>query len=67
MEVRPAMEPIAYSKEGAAAACGVHPKTIQRAISTGQLPAKYPTPRKPIILHPDLLAWVQRAPDEPAW
>jgi hypothetical protein len=40
--------------EGAAQRCGVNPKTIQRAIRKGRLPARYPQPNRCEIAIADL-------------
>ena len=46
--------------EGAAQRCGVNPKTIQRAIRKGRLPARYPQPNRCEIAISDLDAVMPR-------
>ena len=60
------MTRLAYTRDQAAEACGVSPKTIARAIAAGKLRAKRtavtddgdPT-GKYLILEADLLAWLE--------
>ena len=56
---------LAYSVQAAAAACGVSPDVIRRAIKARELPVKYPTSR-PVILRSDLEAWLTSSPTERA-
>lgn len=57
------VDALAFTIDAAAAACGVSPDVIRRAIRTGDLPVKYPTSR-PVIRRADLDAWLEAAPDE---
>lgn len=59
------MTPLAYSVQDAAAATGVSPDVIRRAIKAGNLPVKYPTTR-PVVLVDDLRAWLESSPTERA-
>jgi len=54
---------LSYSIAGAASATGVSQDVIRRAIRAGDLPVRYPTSR-PVILAPDLEAWLHAAPAE---
>ena len=58
--------PIAYSREGAAAACGVSLDVIKEAMATGRLTVHYPTAgeRKVVILATDLVAWIEASPTQ---
>jgi hypothetical protein len=57
-------QPLAYSREGAAKACGVSLDVIKEAMATGRLTVHYPTAgeRKVVILATDLLAWIESSP-----
>lgn len=57
------LKKIAYTLQQAAEQAGVSQKVVSRAIRDGQLLAKYPTSR-PVILHDDLVAWVEGAPSQ---
>lgn len=59
------MTPLAYNVQDAAAACGVSPDVIRRAIRSNDLPVKYVTSR-PLVLASDLKAWLEAAPTERA-
>jgi hypothetical protein len=62
--------PLAYSKAGAAEAAGVSTKTLERAIKSGELRAKYSgvtddgeAAGRIIILASALEAWLESRPD----
>jgi hypothetical protein len=57
--------PLAYTIEEAAAACGVSVRTLNRAISRGDITRRYPTSH-PVILVTELDAWLSALPvDKP--
>ena len=49
---------VAYDLNSAAAAAGVHKRTVDPAIARGDFAVRYPS-SKPIILHTELLAWAE--------
>lgn len=56
---------VAYTVATAADACSISQDTIRRAIGSGDLPAHYPTTR-PLIMHADLIAWLETSPRQRA-
>lgn len=54
-------EPLAYTVATAAEDAAVSPDVIRRAIRVGDLPCRY-NGNRPIILRPDLEAWLQSLP-----
>ena len=65
----PSIAPVSYDRVGAAAATGVSPDVILRAVNAGDLPVHYPSVdgrqvAKPLILADDLRAWVERGASE---
>lgn len=58
-------ERLSYNVSDAAAAVGVSPDVIRRAVRTGDIPVHYPTSR-PVILRADLEAWLAATPTERA-
>lgn len=58
-------ERLSYNVADAAAAVGVSPDVIRRAVRNGDIPVHYPTSR-PVILRDDLEAWLASTPTERA-
>lgn len=58
-------ERLSYNVSDAAAAVGVSPDVIRRAVRSGDIPVHYPTSR-PVILRADLEAWLAATPTERA-
>lgn len=58
-------ERLSYNVADAAAATGVSPDVIRRAVRNGDIPVHYPTSR-PVILRADLEAWLASTPTERA-
>lgn len=57
------LQPIAYSIEDAARACGVSSATVRRAIAARDLVPRYLTSRG-VLLRTELEEWVEAAPQE---
>lgn len=57
-------ERIAYSVPEAAAMTSMSERTLRSAIASHSLIARYPT-SKPVILHSDLIAWLESCPSVP--
>lgn len=56
---------VSYTLDEAAAATGVSARSIRRAQADGALRFHYVT-AKPVILHDDLIRWIESAPIERA-
>jgi excisionase family DNA binding protein len=54
---------VSYTLDEAAATTGVSVRTLRRAQAEGALRFHYVT-AKPVILHGDLIAWIEAAPIE---
>jgi hypothetical protein len=57
---------LSYSPREAAAVTGIPVGVIQKAYLSGDLVAYRRSPRRPVIFHDDLIAWIKAAPTERA-
>lgn len=59
-------ERISLTPDEASALTGIPKKAIQAAYLSGELPAYYRSPRRPVLLPEDLRDWIKSAPTERA-
>lgn len=58
------MNAIAVNLADASAMAGISLRTLRRAIDAKEIPVRYVTPRRPVVLIDDLRAWIEAAPTE---